>query len=67
MLAVIPASYKHCCHLGSMEYWPTRNILDLKIVPYFLMDFNEKLMIYSLYTSKLPGFLSEFKLLNSQT
>ena len=64
---IIPASCKQHCHLGWVEYWPTRHILDLKIVAYFLMDFNEKLMIHAIYSSKLPGFLSELELFNLQT
>ena len=50
-----------------VEYWPTRHILDLKIVAYFLMDFNEKLMMNAIYSSKLPGFLSELELFHLQT
>lgn len=67
MLAIIPGSYKQHCHLGSLEYWPTRHILDLKIVAYLLMDFDEKLSINTIYSIKLPGFLSELELLNLQT
>ena len=31
------------------------------------MDFNEKLMINAIYSSNLPGFLSELELFNLQT